>query len=209
MAFGTYKAPFPRGRVLRGWDPQNPTKQTKGLPVTKVTREDGTTGPEWIYPGHIISATPSGSTVAWTKGVPTGTDVTDCILACAAEASTDLNTAAAKSLMGMELTDSFRFATPFFRRNTGDTYTVGTRLTYCAATEAVTTGGTAGSAIGYIRPAATGETVIGIVVESGSGINGSVDLQKSFLEAVDSSSVRENAYYVIWDTAYQPAAPSA
>lgn len=205
MAFGTYKAPFPRGRVLRGWDPQNPTKQTKGLPVKKETKPNGMKGSERIYPGHIITAKPDGTTVEWTKGIPyTGgvdskANYAGCLVAVASAASTDLDVVNAKSLVGLEMTDSFRIATPFFKK--GETYTVGTKLTACAADEEDTDGR---SLAGYVRPANTGEVVVGIVAEAGP-----VNLQESFTTALDSSSIRENAYYVIYDTAYQPASPTA
>lgn len=203
MAFGTYKAPFPRGRVLRGWDPQNPTKQTKALPVKEETKENGMKGSEWIYPGHLIAGVVDGTKTVWTKAMPASGDF---VLAVASAASTDLDVINARSLVGLEVTDSFRIATPFFRTNEGDSYAVGTKLTYCKATE----GTPAGSLNGYIRPAVAGsegnpgDPVIGVVVESGTGKNGSVDLQSSFVEAIDSSSIRANAYYVIYDTAYQP-----
>lgn len=194
MAFGTYKAPFPRGRVLRGWDPQNPTKQTKGLPVKKTTQH-GVKVSEWIYPGHIITAKPSGTDVEWTKGIPT---TGDYILAVASAASTDLDVVNAKSLVGLEMTDSFRIATPFFKK--GESYPVGTKLAACKQGETATDGT---ELDGYVRPAAAGDIVVGVVVE------GPVNLQESFTTALDSSSYRENAYFLIYDTAYQPANPTA
>ncbi len=197
MAFGTYKAPFPRGRVLRGWDPQNPTKQTKGLPVKKETKH-GVKVSEWIYPGHIITAKPSGTDVEWTKGIPT---TGDYILAVASAASTDLDVVNAKSLVGLEMTDSFRIATPFFKK--GVSYPVGTKLAACKQNETTTGDDTGDSLAGYVRPAVTGDLVVGVVVE------GPVNLQESFTTALDSSSFRENAYFLIYDTAYQPANPTA
>ena len=196
MAFGYYQAPFPKGQVLRGWDPQNPTKQTTALPVEKVGSK-----PELIYSGQIISSTAAGK---WTKGVPTG--ATKFALAFAQDSSHDFNVINAGTLVGLSLTDSYTFATPFFRQNTGDAYTVGTRLTWCAATDSVAQGGTAGDAMGYIKPAGADDVVIGVVKESGNGKHNSINLQESFVGAIDSSSEKENAYYVIWDSAYQPKA---
>lgn len=197
MAFGYYQAPFPKGQVLRGWDPQNPTKQTTALPVEKVGSK-----PELIYSGQIISSTAAGK---WTKGVPAG--ATKFALAFAQDSSHDFNVINAGTLVGLSLTDSYTFATPFFRQNTGDTYTVGTRLTWCAATDKVKTdSGVAGDAIGYIKPAGADDVVIGVVKESGNGKHNSINLQESFVGAIDSSSEKENAYYVIWDSAYQPKA---
>lgn len=195
MAFGYYQALYPKGQVLRGWDPQNPTKQTTALPVTKVGSK-----PELIYSGQIISSTADGK---WTKGVPTS--ATKFALAFAQDSSHDFNVINAGTLVGLSLTDSYTFATPFFRQNTTDAYTVGTRLTWCADTDTIkSTGGTAGDAKGYIKPAGETDVVIGVVKESGNGKNNSINLQESFVSALDSSSEKENAYYVIWDSAYQP-----
>jgi hypothetical protein len=84
---------------------------------------------------------------------------------------------------------------------------VGTRLTWCAATDKVKTdSGVAGDAMGYIKPAGENDVVIGVVKESGNGKHNSINLQESFVGAIDSSSEKENAYYVIWDSAYQPKA---
>ena len=199
MAFGYYQAPFPKGQVLRGWDPQNPTKQTTALPVNK----DGSK-PELIYSGQIIS---SGNTGEWTKGVPTG--ATKFALAFAQDSSHDFNVINAGRLVGLSLTDSYTFATPFFRRNDGDAYTVGTRLTWCTAADKITGDGTVngnGEAAGYIKPAGENDVVIGVVKQSGNGKYNSINLQESFVGAIDSSSEKENAYYVIWDSAYQPQA---
>jgi hypothetical protein len=195
MAFGYYQAPFPKGQVLRGWDPQNPTKQTTALPVKKVGSK-----PELIYSGQIIS---SGNDGKWTKGVPA--DATKFILAFAQDSSHDFNVVNAGTLVGLSLTDSYTFATPFFRKNNDDVYSVGTRLTWCTASDTVnSTGGTAGDAVGYIKPAGANDVVIGVVKESGKERNGSINLQESFVGAIDSSSEKETAYYVIWDSAYQP-----
>ena len=195
MAFGYYQAPYPKGQVLRGWDPQNPTKQTTALPVNK----DGSK-PERIYSGQIIS---SGNDGKWTKGVPS--TATKFTLAFAQDSSHDFNVINAGTLVGLSLTDSYTFATPFFRQNTSDAYTVGTRLTWCTSTDTITGNGTAGEAVGYIKPVTSAtEVVIGVVKESGNGKNNSINLQESFVGAVDSSSEKDNAYYVIWDSAYQP-----
>jgi hypothetical protein len=60
--------------------------------------------------------------------------------------------------------------------------------------------------MGYIKPAGENDVVIGVVKESGNGKHNSINLQESFVGAIDSSSEKENAYYVIWDSAYQPKA---
>ena len=196
MAFGYYQAPFPKGQVLRGWDPQNPTKQTTALPVKKEGSK-----PELIHSGQIIS---SGTDGKWTKGVPDG--ATKFALAFAQDSSHDFNVINAGTLVGLSLTDSYTFATPFFRQNTNDAYTVGTRLTWCTELDTIkSSGGTTGEAVGYIKPVTSAdEVVIGVVKESGTGKNSSINLQESFVGALDSSSEKENAYYVIWDSAYQP-----
>lgn len=210
---GIYQDKFPRGRVaMRGWDPQNPTKQTIALPVAKVA--EGSTEREWIWPGHVMFPTSDGK--SWTKVAPTtGKPV---VITVAQDASVDPDVMAANSLVGLACSDSFKLATPFFRRGEDDNYIMGTPLTYCASTENVdgsdAGSGKVGSAAGYIRPAKTGDLVIGYVCEAPAteavkGIHGSINLQPDFVNATDSMSQKENAFFVIWNTCYQVAAPTA
>ena len=200
---GIYQDEFPRGRVaMRGWDPQNPTKQTIALPVAPKTGDAG--APEWIWPGHVMFPTTDGK---WTKVAPAKA----AIIAVAQDASVDTHVLAARSLVGLACSDSFKLATPFFRQKSGDSYTLGTALTYCASNENVdgTTVSTGvGSAAGYIKPAGSSDTIIGYVCEAPVdpaliGKNGSLNLQPDFVNATDSMSKKENAYFVIWNTCYQ------
>lgn len=200
---GIYQDEFPRGRVaMRGWDPQNPTKQTIALPVAPKTGDAG--APEWIWPGHVMFPTADGK---WTKVAPAKA----AIIAVAQDASVDTHVMAARSLVGLACSDSFKLATPFFRQKTEDSYTLGTALTYCASNENVdgTTVSTGvGSAAGYIKPAGVNDTIIGYVCEAPVepalvGKNNSLNLQPDFVNATDSMSKKENAYFVIWNTCYQ------
>jgi hypothetical protein len=203
---GIYQDEFPRGRVaMRGWDPQNPTKQTIALPVVDKTNPEK---PEWIWPGHVLFPTADGK--MWTK-TPTGTPT---VIAVAQDASVDTHVLAANSLVGLACSDSFKLATPFFRKNTGDNYTIGTALTYCKATDTVeSSGGKAGDAVGYIKPAAKGDVVIGYVCETPAVADtqnhNAWNLQPDFVNAVDSMSKKKNAFFVIWNTCYQVQGPTA
>jgi len=193
---------------MRGWDPQNPTKQTIALPVAPKTGDAG--APEWIWPGHVMFPTTDGK---WTKTAPAKV----AIIAVAQDASVDTHVMAARSLVGLACSDSFKLATPFFRQKTGDSYTLGTALTYCDSNENVdgTTVATGvGSAAGYIKPAEASDTVIGYVCEAPVdpaliGKNNSLNLQPDFVNATDSMSKKENAYFVIWNTCYQVQGPTA
>lgn len=196
MMLGTYKREFPRGYVMRGWDPQNPSKQTTALPVAT----DAYGRPDQIFAGMIISSA-DGNT--WTHktahetspGMPTILNT----LSVAQDGIERWDVMAADSLVGLSCTGEFRFATPFFARykkgkSTTTTpssahlavYTKGTPLTYCKATETeyaytevdTTTGalmtqpnGSPRSLAGFIRPAEEGEAVIGVVAETHSGRN--------------------------------------
>jgi hypothetical protein len=205
---GYYQDKYPRGYVaMRGWDPQNPTKQTIALPVAPKTGDAG--APEWIWPGHVMFPTADGK---WTKEVPSKVS----IIAVAQDASVDTHVLAARSLVGLACSDSFKLATPFFRQKPAnstpaDSYTLGTALTYCASNEnvdGITASSGLGRAAGYIKPAGASDTIIGYVCEAPVdpmliGKNGSLNLQPDFVNATDSMSKKENAYFVIWNTCYQ------
>lgn len=206
---GYYQDKFPRGYVaMRGWEPQNPTKQTIALPVNTtvdVTTQKET--PEWIWPGHVMFLDSTGT--KWTKTAPTAAAT---VVAVAQDASIDWNVLSANSLVGLACSDGFKIATPFFKRSGNATYKVGTPLTYCKASDVAATGDPvpAGEALhGWIKPAATGDTVIGYVAAVGSEANGSLNLQKNFVEAENSMSPANTAYFVIWNTSFHPAAPTA
>ena len=133
MILGTYKREYPRGYVMRGWDPQNPTTLSSALPVVKDTAGM----PDEIQPGMIISTNAEGN--AWIH--------TTSVVFWAEHYAKDLGLSmAADSLVGLLCSGKFRFATPFFARYTKATstsattgtaavYKAGTPLTYCADTE--------------------------------------------------------------------------
>ena len=226
MILGTYKREYPRGYVMRGWDPQNPTTLSSALPVVK----DATGMPDEIQPGMIISTNSDGN--AWKLGAPADAD--NALIAFAQDGVERWDVMAADSLVGLLCSGKFRFATPFFARYTKNSsssastgtaavYKAGTPLTYCADGEeewAETGVAVANGALirerrslkGFIRPAdiSAGETVIGYVAETHSGRNraaaytGEVAAradQESIGKAVDSTSKFTNAYMVIWDSA--------
>lgn len=225
MILGTYKREYPRGYVMRGWDPQNPTTLTSALPVNKSE----TGKPDEIQPGMIISTDATGT--KWTLGVAAdATAAQKNRVAFAQDGIERWDVMAADSLVGLLCSGKFRFATPFFARKAQDgsaaVYTAGTPLTYCLATEteAADTGVNpetgelveeTRSLAGFIRPAAEGEQVIGHVAETHSGLNRAASYpdvaeiparadQISIGKAVDSTSKFTNAYMVIWDTDLTP-----
>ena len=222
MILGTYKREYPRGYVMRGWDPQNPTTLSSALPVNK----DATGTPEDIQAGMIISTDSTGT--KWVLGVPAGaSDASKNRVAFAQDGIERWDVMASDSLVGLLCSGKFRFATPFFARvkksGGAAVYTAGTPLTYCVNTESETaktgvdptTGALVGevrSLAGFIRPAEDGEPVIGYVAETHSGLNRAAAYpsetavsaradQESIGKAVDSTSKFTNAYMVIWDSA--------
>lgn len=196
MILGTYKREYPRGYVMRGWDPQNPTTLSSALPVVK----DTTGMPDEIQPGMIISTNAEGN--AWKLGAPENAN--GALIAFAQDGVERWDVMAADSLVGLLCSGKFRFATPFFARykkatstvTTGEggvitaynpsavaaEYKAGTPLTYCGDTEVeypltavnVNNGNLVNEKRelkGFIRPAEAGETVIGYVAETHSGTN--------------------------------------
>lgn len=187
MNIGHYRTEFPRnyGVPMRGWDPQNPTTLTVSLPLA----DKNTT----IWEGQII--TPSADGSSWQLGVDTTTyaSAKPNIVAFAQNSTLSTDVIAANNLVGLSCSGKFRIACPFFCRavltsgeggiKTGTAitatsvaaYTPGTALTYCMNDEfdfvsdidadghVVTA---KRSAKGFIRPAKTGEPVIGVVVGS-------------------------------------------
>lgn len=226
MSIGTFQREYPRGLVLRGWDPQNPTTFSIALPVQRKAGR-----PEVILQGQIMS--PNAAGTQWTLGVAAGE--TPSVVAVAQNDSTDFDVVAADNLVGLSCSGKFRFGTPFFCRQkaTGTidsptvdgsaySYKLGTRLTYAKNDEIdIFTSVVGGkvenfgrSAAGFIRPAAQGEPVIGVVAETHTGVNGSADLSKTqngawalqttIGDAVDSSSNIDHAYLVVWDSTFAP-----
>lgn len=219
MMRGYYKTRFPQMVPARNWDPQSPSQPTIALPLPK----DETTAVEFVWPGMVLSAKADGS--AWQVGVPAGE--TPTIVAIAQDptyGSQSDNVRMAGSLVGLPCTGNFRICTPFFKR--GVAYPVGTALTYCTAAETLPTGNLHGEPAalkGCVKPAATGEPVIGYVVRSAAekfyadvnhgdvnGTNktdGAFAMQLSIDEAVASDAIKENSYFIEFDTAFQPTAP--
>lgn len=229
MILGTYKREYPRGYVMRGWDPQNPTTLSSALPVNK----DVEGNPDEIQPGMIIS--PDSTGTKWVLGVPSDASAASKNrVAFAQDGIERWDVMAADSLVGLLCSGKFRFATPFFARtkkggSTPAVYVAGTPLTYCVntETETVETGvnATTGALVaverklaGFIRPAEAGEPVIGYVAETHNGLNRAATYgeyssgaltngiparadQVSIGKAVDSTSKFTNAYMVIWDSA--------
>lgn len=236
MSIGTYQREYPRGVIMRGWDPQNPTTFSISLPVA---RNPITMRPQLIWQGQIM--TPNDAGTQWELGVsPTKAAAHPAVIAFAQNDSIDFDVVAADKLVGLSCSGKFRFGTPFFMRQkatgtidapvaSGDPYMykLGTRLTYATNDEIdITTTVVGGSTVqvgrsaaGFIRPAVQGEVVIGVVAESHSGVNGSADmnqtqngawaLQTTIGAAVDSSSMVDNAYFVVWDTTFSPDATMA
>lgn len=188
---GTYEREFPRGQVLRGIDTQNPTTRTIQLPVT-TSVDDRTLGV--IHQGMVMSLNADGT--QWVKGSTSTSDTT--IVAVAHTDSYQDDIQAGGTLLGLQCSGQYRFATPFFKHYTAEgekitkdgadsttkynaatlcTYKAGTPLTICDNAEtdvvirnvqgqpvAVTV-----SCAGYVRPAKTGEVIIGVVAQTQYG----------------------------------------
>ena len=219
MMRGYYKTRFPQMVPARNWDPQSPSQPTIALPLPK----DENDVVEFVWPGMVLSAKADGS--AWQVGVPAGE--TPTIVAIAQDptyGSQSENVRLSGSLVGLPCTGNFRIVTPFFKRD--EAYPVGTALTYCKGNESIAL--PTGKMInedpivqGCVRPAAEGDTVIGYVVRSqapkfygvanhGDTTEGIADcgafaMQKSIDEAVASDAIKENSYFIEFDTAFQPS----
>ena len=232
--YGYYKDTFPRGGAKQGWDPQNPTYQTMSLPVSSEVVA-GRREPAFIWPGMVITPSKDGS--QWVRGVEE--EVTPTVVCIAQNASEDYDVLAASSLVGLLCSDRIEVATPFFARHTGAAgakedpmYTQGLPVTYCKAGETeertIDDDTVEISLEGYIRPAGPGEPVIGTVKvapgtiigingsgvvttapEAGNSVNGAEALQIDFERTTNSHVLRENAYLVTLQTAFNPAAPTA
>lgn len=170
---------FPRGFATRGWDPQNPTGRTNAFAVPTFN-EESELDKEIIWQGMIMSVKPDGKT--WQRGVPAGT--TPGIIAIANNDQLDDDVRQAGTLVGLSCSGQYTYATPFFAhtdKQSGEqySYVAGTKLTYCANDETdtydyimdgeVKTSTGKRSLAGYVRPAKTGEVVIGVVSQTGHG----------------------------------------
>lgn len=222
MMIGIAKRKFPVVIPARNWDPQRPSQPTLSLPVEK----DASGEPVEILPGMIITLNAAGN--AWQIGAGAATA---SVVAVAQDAWNTWDVAASKDLVGLPCTGNFRIMTPFYKR--GEVYTNGTPLTYCLASENVTvTIGTTTEAIkGAVRPAAEGEPVIGYVVnppafnpvadtgskyyQMGNHETANANTELAYCGQLNQdtaciSGVRnETNYWIEFDTAFQPAAPTA
>lgn len=225
---GHYQDTYPRGYVLDGWDPQNPTKMTKSLPVAVEATPSGRVAPQFIWPGMVI--TPSKDGTHWVRGVEKET--TPTVVAIAQDASTDFDVLSADSLVGLLCSDSFKIASPFFARGEGNKnlYKTGTTITFCTNDEkenrTVNGSEVELSLSGFFKPAAKDSVVIGTVIAQFTGKNGAQavsteseptttnslcaaqPLQETFGTAVNSHALKDNAYLVHFVTTFQPAAPA-
>lgn len=242
ITIGTYKRKMPALQAFGGYDPQNPTTLQKALAVTTAQQYD----PEsYIWSGMLVSADTDGT--HWRTGVAAtpsnliGFAVWDSwdfptrgagdLVALTCHGKFRLGTAffarnTAKS--GKTITA----ATTSLEDTDPIAYTTGMALTACkdgeydvVAETSVSPEGyltysyKARSLKGFVRPAKTGEPVIGIVSEQHDGINGTVAvakatatvpdgvwaLQTSVGDAVDSTSVKDNAYLLVIDTTFAPS----
>jgi hypothetical protein len=121
MNYGTIQRAYPRVRVLRGYNPNEPHTLTRSLPVaTGVT----------ILSGQFISPQWNSTTgeYQWVKGRDAAT--TEGFIAL--KDSTDTDVQSAGTLPALSCAGQFEIQTPFFK--TGDTYKSGVYLTEDGAT---------------------------------------------------------------------------
>lgn len=181
MNIGHNQTEFPRnyGVPMRGWDPQNPSTLTISLQLP----EDNTV----IWEGQVM--TPSADGTKWQLGY--SGSAAPSIVAFAQNSTLSTDVVSANNLVGLSCSGKFRVATPFFCRTAYSgsgtysgadyskfyvcEYPVGTKVTLCKQDEVdfiSTPGNYSGgkckavsrSAAGFIRPAKSGEPVIGVVV---------------------------------------------
>lgn len=248
---GYYLKKFPSVQILRGWDPQEPTTLATTHPIATdaagepIDIADGQVislnkaGTAWIL-GVEADATPAQiNSIAIAQD---GTDIWDVMDADNNWDYTDPQTVG--SLVGLSCTGKFRIATPYFAKfdnaGTAYEYKAGTPITFCKTTDTIKTlepsstkpgelekvnvKSPAGvvSSLGYIRPAAKDEVVIGIVAETHKGINredagipgnptaiSAHALQKTIGKAINSEAVWYNSYYVVFDTNLTAQTPTA
>lgn len=224
--YGYHRTDYPRGWAMRGLNsPMGLGHRKTTLPVSKDNRGLSAT----IFQGQIMSVDPTGT--HWVLGVPTDASLTNMVY-IANKHSFDPDVEDADNLDGLACSGQFRYATPYFARTSGTDaatatnyqYTPGVALTYCKDTEEdliyyrnPSTGEeepTVRSLNGFVRPAAEGEPIIGYIAEMHTGVNADADatknsfgawaLQQTFDTAVDSQSVPEGAYVIVFDTSFVP-----
>lgn len=188
MITGYYKSEFPRnyGVPMRGWEPQNPSTLTISLPLAST--ETNT-----IWEAQIITPTADGS--AWQLGAAAGETPNIVAFAQNSTLSKDVQSAdnlVGLSCSGkFRVATPFFCRTTYSGSGSYSgtdyssfhvcSYTPGTLVTYCKNDEVDYVSVPQGtyssdskqyaktairSAAGFIRPAKTGEPVIGVVVSS-------------------------------------------
>lgn len=243
---GYYLKKYPSVQILRGWDPQEPTTLATSHPIATDAAGEFLND---IADGQIISLNQSGT--AWVLGVEDNPTVAQINSIAIAQDSSDLwdvqdayntwdhdTTNTVGSLVGLSCTGKFRIATPYFAKfkasgGAAYEYKAGTPITFCKSGETFDTlepdpdvpGALKKktiSGVGFIRPAAKGDVVIGVVAETHSGINredagipgnptalSAHALQKTIGKAINSEAVWYNSYYVVFDTNLTSQAPTA
>jgi hypothetical protein len=175
METGYYQRPKIKATVLRGFDPQNPTRLTQGHRV-----KAGVT----ILSGMIISlATGADGVLEWEKGWASGR-----VPYLAVQDSVDFDVRAASSLVGFSCLGNFEFQTGYFK--SGETYTVDTPLT----------AGTGGD-LGYVKPTTleSGDPILGYVTRANAPVDLAAGGAKGYpadSSAVDSEVIRFQSTYL-------------
>jgi hypothetical protein len=115
--YGTAQRTKPRIKVLRGWDPNNPTKRSVHAPVAT-----GTT----IESGQVCSLVLVGGVPTWNLGVASNATIPYF----AYEDSTDTVVSASGGLTGLCSLDSIELQTPWFVASPTPSYAFQARLGY-------------------------------------------------------------------------------
>lgn len=132
---GPYKRLFPRIRVRRGWDPQNPMTRSEAHPVLT----DTVTGmPAVIWSGMVMTL--SADNKFWVPGLPDAQAATATFFAIAQDDSNNEDVLASNRLPGLDCSGQYTLDTALFaRQKKGSSdpyvYTPGTKLTPCKTSE--------------------------------------------------------------------------
>lgn len=176
METGYYQRPKIRATVLRGYDPNNPTRLTQSHRVkSSVT----------ILSGMLISlATGGDGVLEWEKGWVEGR-----IPYFAVQDSADFDVRSANSLVGFSCLGNFEFRTGYFKA--GETYTVDTPLTP----------GTGGD-LGYVLPTTleSGDPICGYVTRA----NAPVDLKDGGPKGYPADSSAVDSEVITFQMAWLP-----
>jgi hypothetical protein len=145
--YGTVTRAKPVLQVLKGWDPNNPTKNTSAYRV-----KSGVT----ILSGEVISAVWNAvdSVNEWVKGLDSGNDA--LIPYFAHQDSTQSDVVSANSLVGLSCLSELQLRTGYYK--TGETYVKDTPLT-------VGLTGTADAGLILPTTMGSGAPIVGFVTE--------------------------------------------